>query len=169
MASKQSVPTVPPANPTGNAVQNNVPLLNWRTCSSRNVLAASTVASTEPLNNTVDGLNQLPDAAGALSKRKQCTHQEIQADALVNEAARQAKGGNVLGGAGTSAGAEPLSNTVDGLNQPSDVKVYMQLTLEMVQFTFYHHLWTSCIMHDLMSCTLPFSYLTCIFTYEAET
>lgn len=117
MASKQSVPTVPPANPTGNAVQNNVPLLNWRTCSSRNVLAAaSTVAGTEPLNNTVDGLNQLPDAAGALSKRKQCTYQEIQADALVNEAARQAKGRSALAGAGMSAGAEPLSNTVNGLN-----------------------------------------------------
>ena len=50
--------------------------------------AASMVAGTEPLDNTVDGLNQLPDAAGALSKRKQYTHQEIQADALVNEAAR---------------------------------------------------------------------------------
>ena len=118
MASKQSVPTVPPANPTGNAVQNNVPLLNWRTCSSRNVLvAAGMVAGTEPLNNTVDGLNQLPDAAGALSKRKQHTHQEIQANALVNEAARQAKGRNALAGAGMSAGTEPLSNTVDGLNQ----------------------------------------------------
>ena len=76
---------------------------------------------TEPLNNTVDGLNQLPDAAGALSKRKQHTHQEIQANALVNEAARQAKGRNALAGAGMPAGTEPLSNTVDGLNQLPDV------------------------------------------------
>lgn len=107
MAPKQSVPTVP--------------LSNWRTCSTRNVLAAAgTVADTEPLNNSVDGLNQLPNAAGTLSKRKWCTHQEIQADALNNEAARQAKGGNALAGAGISAGAEPLNNTVDGLNQLSD-------------------------------------------------
>ena len=46
------------------------------------------------------------------------------------------------------------------------VKVYMQLMLEMVQFTFYYHFRTYYIMHDLMSCTLPFSCL--IFIYEAE-
>ena len=46
------------------------------------------------------------------------------------------------------------------------VKVYMQLTLRMVQFTFYYHFRTYYIMCDLTLCALPFS---CpIFTYKAE-
>ena len=39
----------------------------------------------------MNGQNQLPDAAGTPSRRKQCTPKEIQADVLVKEAARQAK------------------------------------------------------------------------------
>ena len=36
---------------------------------------------------------------------------------------------------------------------------YMQLMLEMVQFTFYYHMQTFYIMHDLTSCTLLLSCL----------
>ena len=42
----------------------------------------------------------------------------------------------------------------------------MQLTLEMVQFTFYYHLWTFYIMCNLTSHVLLFSWV--IFSYKAE-